>query len=111
MAKLRILNRGNRIEIETPVFRTEAEEAEWWYRNRGVLEELLFKRGEPVGKGVELEVELKPVTKAISLRLPVRDIERARKLAVHRGLKYQTYIRALVHEGLGREEKRVASGR
>ena len=64
-----------------------------------------------MGKGLELEVELKPVTKAISLRLPARDIERARKLAAHRGLKYQTYIRTLVHEGLGKEEKRLASGR
>jgi len=111
MARLKIVNCGGHVEIETPLFRTEAEEARWWDRNRAVLEDLLLKRGRRVGKGVELEVDLKPVTKAISLRLPVNDLARARKLAAHRGLKYQTYIRTLVHEGLGKDEKRVLADR
>ncbi len=36
--------------------------------------------------------------------IPV-DIELARKLAEKRGLKYQTYIKMLIHEALTRESK------
>jgi predicted DNA binding CopG/RHH family protein len=37
------------------------------------------------------------------VRLPLTDIERARKLGKKRGVGYQTVIKALLHEALKRE--------
>ena len=44
-------------------------------------------------------------TKSVSVRLPVTDIERARKLAEKRGVGYQTVIKTLLHEALKKESK------
>ena len=44
-------------------------------------------------------------TKSVSVRLPVTDLERARKLAEKRGVGYQTVIKTLLHEALKRESK------
>jgi predicted DNA binding CopG/RHH family protein len=41
----------------------------------------------------------------VSVRLPVTDIERARKLAEKRGVGYQTVIKTLLHEALKKESK------
>jgi hypothetical protein len=46
------------------------------------------------------------VARPTSIRLPVEDLERARKLAAHKGIGYQTYLKMLLHEALGREERR-----
>ena len=44
---------------------------------------------------------LEPPTKQVSLRLPVADLELARKIARRKGIpKYQTYIKTLLHEML-----------
>ena len=42
-------------------------------------------------------------TKSVTVRLPVRDIDRARKIAEKRGTGYQTLIKTLLHEALKRE--------
>ena len=64
------------IVVDTPVFRSEAEEAEWWDRHQDLIADLLLKHGR---RGAV-------PTKSISVRLPVTDIERARKLAEKRGV-------------------------
>lgn len=47
---------------------------------------------------------LEPVTTQVSLRLPVSDLELARKLARRKGIsRYQTYIRSLLHHTLAKE--------
>ena len=46
-------------------------------------------------------------TKNVSVRLPVTDLERARKLAEKRGIGYQTIIKTLLHEAL-KKESRIA---
>ena len=47
---------------------------------------------------------LSPPTKQVSIRLPVSDVELARKLARRKGVpKYQTYIKTLLHEALAKE--------
>jgi predicted DNA binding CopG/RHH family protein len=38
------------------------------------------------------------------MRLSVPDIEAAQDLAQRRGLPYQTYIKMLLHEAIGREQ-------
>ena len=44
-------------------------------------------------------------TKNVAVRLPVTDIERARKLAAKRGVGYQTIIKTLLHEALKKASK------
>jgi len=44
-------------------------------------------------------------TKSFSVRLPVTDIGRARKLGEKRGVGYQTVIKTLLHEALMRESR------
>ncbi len=52
---------------------------------------------------------LEPPTKQVSIRLPVSDLELARKLARRKRVpKYQTYIKQLLHDALRKEE---SSGR
>jgi predicted DNA binding CopG/RHH family protein len=93
------------IAVNVPHFKSESEEADWWYRNRSLVEDLLAKHGRRVGRNLELEVELKPA-KLISIRLPEADIARAKKVAMRKGLPYLTYLRSVIHEGLAREERR-----
>ena len=42
----------------------------------------------------------------IAIRLPEADLTQARKLAERKGLRYQTLLKMLVHEGLRREARR-----
>src|SRR2546426_12514539 len=45
----------------------------------------------------------RPVTRPITIRLNAPDIEMARQFAKGKGIPYQTYIKKLLHEALGRE--------
>jgi len=83
------------VVVDTPDFQSEAEEAEWWDRHQDLIADLLLKHGR---RGAV-------PTKNVSVRLPVTDIQRARKLADKRGVGYQTVIRTLLHEALKRESK------
>jgi len=44
-------------------------------------------------------------TRNVSVRLPVTDIERARKVAQKQGVGYQTVIKRLLHEALKKESR------
>jgi predicted DNA binding CopG/RHH family protein len=83
------------VVIDTPEFRSEAEEAEWWDRHQDLIADLLLKHGRWGAVP----------TKSVSVRLPVTDIERARKLAEKRGVGYQTVIKTLLHDALKRESR------
>jgi len=54
------------VEVDTPEFRSEAEEAEWWDKHQELIADLLLKHGR---RGAV-------ATKSVSVRLPVTDIER-----------------------------------
>ena len=45
---------------------------------------------------------------ATTIRLAPEDISRARALAARRGLRYQTYLKMLIHEALEREERKAS---
>ncbi len=47
--------------------------------------------------------------KNATIRIPEQDLARARGLAARRGLRYQTYLKMLLHEALDAEEKKLAS--
>jgi predicted DNA binding CopG/RHH family protein len=88
-----------------PVFKSEAEEAEWWYKNRARLDKDLLaaaKKGELKRLDTAtLQARLAASkTRVVSIRLPENDIGLARQQAAQKGLPYQTYIKSLLHQAL-----------
>jgi predicted DNA binding CopG/RHH family protein len=53
--------------------------------------------------------------RAVSMRIPAGDLNRARKIAVEEGIGYQAVLKRAIHEGIGIGEKALkqaaASGR
>lgn len=100
--------------LTIPKFLTETEEAEWWFSHRGELirafEDAALKgelrTGSAAGQARERAAGATPTT---TIRLDPEDISRARELAAKRGLRYQTYLKMLLHEALAAEEKKLAS--
>src|SRR5260370_10835538 len=89
-----------------PKFKTEAEEAQWWYKNRDMVEKEFMKaiRNGTVGRGIAQRLaSVARESKNITIRMPVTDIDRARDLAEKKGIGYQTYMKMLLHEALDRE--------
>ena len=96
-----------------PKFNSEKEEAQWWDEHREqtaewmeeavargettTLTELLGRRKQRTG-----------ATPTVSIRIDPEDIERARLLAAKKGLRYQTYLKMLLHEALEHEAKRAS---
>ena len=106
-------NRKKRI---VPKFATEAEEADWWYKNRHIHDKeflAAIERGEVKVLTKELllariEASKKKPAPAIALRIPAADLALARKQAEQKGLPYQTNIKSILHETLTQREKRKA---
>ena len=104
------------MDRKQPVFSTEAEEAEWWAKNQNLIADR-FKQAKAAGKlgqGTVARVARERASQAgasptITIRLPENDLARARSLAAEKGLRYQTYVKMLLHQALDSEEK--ASGR
>ena len=96
-------NRKKRI---IPAFPTEAQEADWWYKNRKTLDgdfEKAARNGELKvldRKALLRRVERSKTSKVISIRLAESDLELARLQADPKGLPYQTYIKSLLHQAL-----------
>ena len=87
-----------------PDFKSEAEEAKWWFDNQEELDkdfELAAKEGR-LQRGTAARIGGLPTT---TIRLDPADIELARTLAEKKGLKYQTYLKMLLREALLRESK------
>lgn len=100
--------------LKIPKFASEAEEAQWWYDHRGELAKAFedaAARGElRTGSAVRLARERAAgTTPTTTIRLDPEDISRARALAAKRGLRYQTYLKMLIHEALEAETKKLAS--
>ena len=97
-----------------PAFATEAEEAEWWYRNRNIHGKQLLaavKSGEAQVLTKEklrerIAASRKTPAPVVALRIPQADLALARKQSEQKGLPYQTYIKSLLHESLTAREKR-----
>jgi len=106
----------NQTKRMVPAFPTEAEEAEWWHKNRNIHGKQLLaavKSGE-----VQILTKEKLLARiaasknrpapVVSLRIPGADLALARKQAEEKGLPYQTYIKSLLHETLAQRERRKA---
>ncbi len=88
-----------------PAFKSEAEEAGWWYRNRKRLDKDLLeaaKSGElkRLDRGTLKARLAGSKARVVSIRLPENDLELARQQAAQKGLPYQTYIKSLLHQAL-----------
>jgi len=102
-------SKADRLKI--PTFENEAAEARWWDEHKAMVEKNLIQAMRDGtaqrGTGQRLVREARE-SKDITIRMPLADIERARKLSAKKGLGYQTLIKMLLHESLEREEKRNA---
>jgi predicted DNA binding CopG/RHH family protein len=87
-----------RVMIDTPRFRSEAEEARWLDKHQDLLTGLLIKHGR------RAVVQ----TKSVTVRLPITDIDRARELATGRGMGHQTLIKTLLHDALQRAARKAS---
>jgi hypothetical protein len=104
-------------EMKVPKFATEAEEAKWWFDNQDMLLEE-FKKAAKAGtlgrggvrrlfaeKGIPFpEPKAPSPTPTTTIRLDPEDIAKARIQAAKRGLRYQTYLKMIIHEALRSEE-------
>ena len=99
-----------------PAFATEAEEADWWYKNRNKHGKQLLAAVQSGAAQVLKKEKLRDRIAAskrtpapvVALRIPEADLALARKQAEQKGLPYQTYIKSLLHEQLIEREKRRA---
>jgi predicted DNA binding CopG/RHH family protein len=97
-----------------PAFATEAEEAEWWYKNRNthgkqMLDAVKNGKAQVLTKEKlqkRIAASKKTPAPVVALRIPEADLALARKQAEQKGLPYQTYIKSLLHETLTKREKR-----
>ena len=87
-----------------PDFKSEAEEAKWWFDNQDELLKDFEKAAAEgrLGRGTAARIGGIPTT---TIRLDPDDIALARDQATERGLKYQTYLKMLLHEALQRNQK------
>ena len=99
-----------------PAFATEAEEADWWYRNRNVHDKEFLAAARSGEAQILTREKLlariaaskKTPAPVVALRIPEADLALARRQAERKGLPYQTYIKSLLHETLAEREKRKA---
>jgi predicted DNA binding CopG/RHH family protein len=94
-----------------PVFKSESAEADWWASSEGraFLRQESAKRAakKKTFQGSTLIARLnKTASVQIALRLPETDLAAARKIALRKGIGYQTLLKMLLHEGLQREAQR-----
>jgi predicted DNA binding CopG/RHH family protein len=86
--------------VKKPKFKNEKEEADYWYRNRRQVEADLRQVRKSGASLTVAEIAAREQTRPVSIRLAVRDIERARQLATAKGIGYQTLLRMLIHTSL-----------
>ena len=95
-----------------PPFKTEAQEAEWWAKNQNLIADRFeqAKGAGKLGKGTVARVARERASQGgasptITIRLAEDDLTRAKTLAAQKGLRYQTYLKMLLHQALNSEEK------
>src|SRR5579863_5468518 len=94
---------------EIPKFQSEAEEAQWWFDHREETA-VWMEQGAKEARTTRLAEVLQKrrrtgATPTVSIRIDPGDLSRARILAERRGLRYQTYLKMLLHEALEREDR------
>jgi predicted DNA binding CopG/RHH family protein len=102
--------KGERMVV--PKFKTEAEEAQWWYDNREKVEDALISAMDngTVQRGTAQRLTGGArASRNVTIRMVEADLDLARKQAEEKGLPYQTYIKSVLHEALLKRDRRRAS--
>ena len=87
------------MKVRAPRFRSEAEEAAWWDHNLDRI----------VEEGIS-RIQSRHVLKSVPMRLPEGDMKLARAIAAKRGLRYQTYLKTVIHMALQSEARKILNG-
>jgi hypothetical protein len=99
-------------DLKIPKFATEAEEAKWWFENDDLIFREFAKAAKQgrlgrggirrlfAEKGIPFPALKGTPTPTTTIRLDPGDIAEARAQAAKRGLRYQTYLKMIVHEAL-----------
>jgi predicted DNA binding CopG/RHH family protein len=90
-----------------PEFASEAEEAKWWFDNQDALDREFAQAAQEGRRGVGTAAKRMGIP-TTTIRLDPADIELARRQAEKRGLKYQTYLKMILHEALVQAEAQGA---
>jgi len=94
-----------REEFQKKNFKSEKDEANWWDRQPDEALAAEFMQAAEEGTLTRGTVARKGVTPTTTIRLAPDDILLARNQASLRGLKYQTYLKMVIHEALHHEEE------
>lgn len=88
--------------LKTPDFESEKEEAEWYDTHQ---DELLtqFEQAAKDGTLGRGTLARRAQTAATSIRLNTADVELAKTIAEKRGLRYQSYLKMIIHQQLMQE--------
>ncbi len=88
-----------------PAFESEAAEAQWWFDNREAHGEEFIRAMDEgrVTTGAMVRRGLRRTPP--SIEIDPEDFTQAQTLAEKKGIRYQTYLRMLIHEALERETK------
>ena len=107
-----------RKSTSAPEFRSEAEEADWYATSEGRRQtQREFARAIKAGSAIRsaglkitrtdpkllahlMEQAKRSATRAISIRIPVADLEAARRIASATGIGYQAVLKHAIREGL-----------
>jgi predicted DNA binding CopG/RHH family protein len=81
-----------------PKFKSESEEAAWWFENRALVEEALIN-------AMDRKTIRRAPARNITIRMQEADLALARRQAQRSGLPYQTYIKSVLHEALVHRER------
>jgi len=101
-----------------PKFKSGAVEADWWDSPEGRRHiSRVFERAAKEGtlvrsQGVKHLLQIareaeEKALRAVSLRIPVADLKRAREIAAEQGIGYQTVLKRAIHEGLNKPVRKA----
>jgi predicted DNA binding CopG/RHH family protein len=86
-------------ELKDKTFANEAEEAAWWESHEDALADEFEKATAEDRIGIG-SVAKRAALSTTTIRIPPEDIAEARVQAAKRGLRYQTYLKMIIHEAL-----------
>jgi predicted DNA binding CopG/RHH family protein len=90
-------------ELKKMTFANESEEAAWWESHEDELADE-FEKATAEGRVGIGTVAKRAALPSTTIRLDPDDIAKARVQAAERGLRYQTYLKMIIHEALRNAE-------
>ena len=91
-------------EMDIPAFSSEAKEAQWWVAQEDRIAQE-FEQAAAEGSDTRGNAVRRVAIPTTTIRLDPKDIELARSQAQRRGLRYQTYLKMLLHEALRAQDR------